>query len=143
MQEGRAREEPPVLLVDEEARAGHDKGERHRQLPEAVSQLAVHEAELRRAGEHERLRPRPVREHVDRRARIEDHHGPQEDAHEKGDARPQVGAPLAAAPDVVSDDRLGEDAEPEEHEPHGEHPVHDFGGRLHLVALLLILEVGK
>ena len=131
VQERRAREEPAVLLVDEERDAGNDEGERHREVPPARLEPPVHEPQLGAAGEEQHFGPRAVRVHVDRRVGVEGHHGPHQDAHHEDEARPQVGPPGAHPPDLLPDYRLADEAEPEQQQARREQPVHHFSGRLH------------
>ena len=93
VQERRAGEEPGVLLVDEERDARDGERDRRREPPPAAVQLPVREAELGRAHQHQRLRPRAVREHVDRRVGVEGHHRPHQDAEREREPGPEVDAP--------------------------------------------------
>ena len=91
-----AREEPRVLLVDEERDARDGDADRRREPPPAAFvSFPCASAELGGAHDHQRLRPRAVRDHVDRRVGVERHHGPHEHADREGDAGPEVDAPAA------------------------------------------------
>jgi len=131
VQERGAREVPAVLLVHEQCHAGDREGEREAQPPGPVVQLSAQGAELGGAGEHHRLGPGAVGDHVDGRVGEEDHHRPHQDSEPEEQARPQVGAPGSGVPDVDADDRAGEQAEPEQQEPGREQPVDVLSGRLH------------
>ncbi len=83
---------------DDERRPRDEQRERRRQPPVLRVQLPARETELRRAAEHQHLRPRSVRDHVDRRVREERHHGPHQDPHPEADARPEIRPPATDAP---------------------------------------------
>ena len=131
VEEGRAREEPRVLLVDQERGGADEQRERERQRPPAARQLPAHERELDGAGEHRHLGPRGVREHVERRVREEDRDRPEQDAEPEGDRRPQVQAPAAHREDLGADDRLRQQDQPEQEKPRRERPVDELSSRSH------------
>ena len=92
MEEGRAREEPAVLLVDQEGRAGDEQPGRRHERPVGRDQPAADDRELHRACGRRRLRPGRVREQMERREGREDrdHPEPQPGEEQRGSAR---GAP--------------------------------------------------
>ena len=68
-------------------------------------------------GEHHRLRPHAVGDQVDRRVGEEDHHRPHQHPEAEEEARPEVGAPGATAPDLFADDRPREQQQPSSRNP--------------------------
>ncbi len=83
---------------------------RERQRPPAARQLAAHERELDRAGEHRDLGPRRVGEHVQRRVGEEHRNRPEQHADRERDRRPEIQPPAAhredSVPTIVSASRI-------------------------------------
>ena len=106
------------------ARPGDRERDRRRELPPAAVQLAAREPELGRAHHHQRLRPRAVREHVDRRVRVEaSSPATSRTPMREREPGPQVDAPGAAAPDLLAGERLGEPEQTEHQHAGREQPV--------------------
>ena len=95
VQEGGPREQPAVLLVDEESRTRDDQRSRGHERPVRRVEPPAHDGELHRARGGGRLCPERVGDQVQRGEGREDRDHPQPHPGEKGQRGPEARAPGA------------------------------------------------